>query len=82
MLLNVTKLQAMLAEVQAVLEHPIAWELKYGLVFSETCSRKVYRWFRELAVEFDYYDPDGSYEDDVRAFVSAFEHKMRDLGLA
>lgn len=47
------------------------WAAAYGLVFSKTCSQRAYTLFKELNVNFDYYDPDTSYEEDVEAFASA-----------
>jgi ATP:corrinoid adenosyltransferase len=39
-------------------------EEKYDMIFSDEISRKV---------NFDYYDPDTSYEEDVAAFMRGFE---------
>lgn len=47
------------------------WELKYELIFSPEISDRV----RALGLEPDYADPDGSYEDDVRAYVEALTSK-------
>lgn len=44
----------------------LTWEEKYDLIFSDKLSRKV----NDL---FSYYS-DGSYEDDVSAFMSAFKY--------
>jgi len=41
------------------------WEEKYDFIFSEQISKKVNHLF-------DYYDPDTSYEADVKAFMRAF----------
>jgi hypothetical protein len=51
-----------------------SWETKYELIFSDAISEKV---FRELRL--DYYDPDTTYEEDVTAFMNAFNQKMEDI---
>lgn len=43
------------------------WSEKYDMIFSEDISRKF---------NFDWYDPDCDYEDDVRAFMSALDEHM------
>lgn len=55
-------------------------EEQYDLIFSEHLSRTVFRLFRELGTELDYYDPDTSYEEDMDAFINAFQDKMDRLG--
>lgn len=44
------------------------WEEKYDLIFSEEISQKV---------PFDWYNPDMGYQDDVLAFVRAFDEYMK-----
>jgi hypothetical protein len=50
----------------------LTWNEKYDQIFSEKISRKVFDLIR-----LDYYDPDTSYEEDVRAFMSAFNERMK-----
>lgn len=60
----------------AIMELPNAsWEVKYDLLFPEII-RKVHA-LKEI--EFTYYDPDTSYEEDARAFVSALQHRADQL---
>lgn len=40
------------------------WKTKYELIFSEEVS---------LHFNFDWYDPDMDYEDDVKAFMNGFK---------
>lgn len=47
------------------------WEAKYDKIFS---IRK------EYCVNFDYYDPDTTYEEDVTAFMNAFKEKIEQYG--
>lgn len=44
------------------------WSDKYDMIFSEEVSRKF---------DFDWCDPDCSYEDDVIAFMNGFDEYMR-----
>jgi len=50
------------------------WEQKYDLIFSDSLSSVVFN-----QVYIDYYDPDTSYQEDVTAFVRAFNDKMKEL---
>lgn len=43
------------------------WEEKYDKIFSDKISKKVFS-----LTSLNYYDPDTSYEEDVTAFVNAF----------
>jgi hypothetical protein len=51
----------------------LTWDEKYDQIFSEKISRKVFDLIR-----LDYYDPDTSYEEDVSAFMRAFNERMKD----
>ena len=52
------------------------WKMKYDLIFSPGMSRRMH-----ALVPFEYYDPDTSYEEDVRAFCRAVEEKAEELRL-
>jgi len=45
----------------------LEWDQKYDMIFSEEISKKFI---------LDYYGPDTSYEEDVRAFMDALDHHM------
>lgn len=53
-------------------DNSLSWEDKYDKIFSDKISRKVFD-----LISLDYYDPDTSYEEDVSAFMSAFNEYMR-----
>lgn len=55
------------------------WSMTYDLIFSRDLSRQVFKLCSELGSSLDYCDPDTSYEEDVRAFVTAFNSKMAEL---
>lgn len=48
----------------------ITEEAKYDFIFSESISDELYK----IVPKFEYYDPDTSYEEDVDAFVNAFDN--------
>ena len=50
----------------------LTWDEKYDLIFSDKISRKVFK-----LINLNYYDPDTSYQEDVSAFMSAFNERMR-----
>jgi len=50
------------------------WATAYGLVFSKTCSLRANALFKELNVDFDYYDPDTTHQEDVEAFATALNN--------
>jgi hypothetical protein len=58
-----------------IVDSDASWETKFNLVFSDDLSLRVW----ELDSGFDYYDPDTTYEDDVRAFVEALQERVADL---
>jgi len=48
------------------------WEEKYHKIFSDKISIKVFS-----LITLNYYDPDTSYEEDVTAFVNAFNEYIK-----
>ena len=61
------------------MESDIGDKTKYRMIFSQYCSRKVIDLFKDLPVQFDYYDPDSSYTEDCNAFVSALTDHIAKL---
>ena len=47
------------------------WSFIYDYVFSESCYSAA-----QKILDFDYYDPDATYEEDVKSFVCAFDHEV------
>lgn len=45
------------------------WQFVYDQVFSSSISQAI----RNLGFDFEYNDPDGSYEDDVLAYIRALD---------
>lgn len=67
------RLKEIVVELREVLDdEDIDWEEKYDLVFDT--NKEVVRPLLETAVlRLDYYDPDTTYKEDARAYVSALE---------
>lgn len=55
--------------VRIVNSHSLSWEAKYDLIFSDNICQKT-------SGLFQWYDPDTSYEEDVKAFYNAFRDYM------
>lgn len=72
--MDITILRVLNQEANRIFESKADWETKYELIFSASISRKVFE-----QVRLDYYDPDTSYEEDVVAFMEAFNKKMARL---
>ena len=51
------------------------WERLYNFVFSDKISRVVY----SIIPDFNWYDPDTTYQEDVCAFIGAFLREMDEL---
>lgn len=57
--------------MEAVVASSMDWKDKFDMVFSDRVSGRFCEAMKSLGVSFTWDDPDGSYEDDVRAFVNA-----------
>ena len=56
----------------------LSWEEKYDEFFRETENESLaQKVFRMIRLD-NYVDPDGTYEEDVTAFMTAFNEKMKD----
>lgn len=65
---------ALAREAQRICDTDASWETKYDLIFSEALAKRM-----SALVRLDYYDPDTTYEEDVRAFCRAATEKADDL---
>lgn len=72
---SVDELRLILDEAKRIIVSTASWEIKYDLIFSEAISKRV-----SQLIRLEYYDPDTSYEEDVRAYVDALENKVAELG--
>jgi hypothetical protein len=64
-------------EIRKIHDHEGAlWETKYNLIFSDDLSGRI----ASLGISLtDYWDPDTSYEEDVKAYVQAVMVKADEL---
>ena len=56
-------------EAHEIINSNLSLNVKYDLIFSDDMSAKV---------KLDYYDPDTSYEEDVLAWIGAFDEYLKD----
>ncbi len=63
------------AAIKALMEHEaVDWSVLYDFVFSEETSGAIQAALHRLGYgRMDYYDPDSTYEEDVRAYFNALE---------
>jgi hypothetical protein len=71
------KLRQLVVELKEVLEdEELDWEKKYDLVF-DTHQQQVEDLLKEARLHLDYYDPDTTYEEDAKAYVSALDELVK-----
>lgn len=73
-------LKCAIDEVYELASSEMLWKRKFELIFSDNVSVQVRKWLDELELSFDWYDPDTSYEEDVKAYVRGLEDLERELG--
>ena len=66
------ELQRIYFKAKGVIASNMSWEAKYDLIFSPEISQEVFK----LSRDFDYCDPDTTYEEDVMAFFNSFEEYL------
>lgn len=73
------------AQVRALVDKALeqkdsrVWHDTFDQVFSDTRSSRIRELLRHFDVDFDYYDPDMDYDDDVLAFWHAFDEHIQKL---
>jgi maltooligosyltrehalose synthase len=60
---------------QKIMNSEADWETKFDLIFSDMIITKI----RKIDISIDWYDPDTSYEADVKAYVYALIEKATEL---
>lgn len=76
--MSIGKLEEILQVCEQIQDSNLDDEQKYDLIFSENVSRQVFSLCRDMGLSLDYYDPDTTYEEDVRAFVQALQDYVLD----
>lgn len=75
---NLKKILRLIDAAIVVFESSATWEIKYDAIF----GLKIPHTIEEAGFNFDWYDPDMDYEDDVTAFINAikeFKGKIGDI---
>ena len=76
-------LNALVTEAERIRDSGIEWDVIYNLIFfSSGISLQINVLMNELNISTSYYDPDTTYEEDVRAYVSDRREKVDDLMMA
>lgn len=70
---------ALAKRARNIVDSKLSWKDKYDLIFSQSISQPIFRFFKSMNLDFNYDDPDSSYEDDVLAFVRALESRLQEL---
>jgi len=52
-------------------EREMFWDRVYSQIFSPHISQRICQLLKDQGTPFDWYDPDTTYEEDVKAFVKA-----------
>jgi hypothetical protein len=65
--MNYKELKDIHKKAKKIVSSNLTWEEKYNIIFSEEISYKT---------DFDWVDPDMDYEDDVMAYMNAFDDCM------
>lgn len=63
-------------KAEKIFESTATWEMKYDLIFGMRIAQKI----RESDLSFDWYDPDTSYEEDVRYYMRALREFREGFG--
>jgi len=66
--MNYEEINEIYQKAKRIVASDLDWKEKYDMIFSDEISMKV---------QFDYYDPDMDYEDDVLAFMNGFDEYMK-----
>jgi maltooligosyltrehalose synthase len=73
---KIKEIVSQIKEADQIFNSTASWEIKYDAIF----AMEIHHLIREAGFTFEWYDPDSSYEDDVRCYFSALEKFKDDLG--
>jgi len=65
--MTLSELRELYSTAREIAQSGLSWGAKYDLIFSDEVSGKI---------KLDYRDPDLTYEEDVSAFMDAFDEYM------
>lgn len=64
--------------IEVIVASDADWEFKYDRVF-HIHANEIYPLLGKLGIDFDWYDPDMDYRDDVLAYAGALEDLKKNL---
>ena len=73
---KIQKIFDAIEQAEAIVDSNASWETKFNIVFAMGIHRDI----REIEPDFDWYDPDTSYQEDVSSYVLALREWRRDMG--
>lgn len=76
------ELRQLAATVEQIVGSTADWKTKYDLVFSDNVCVRIRQLLDELGCSLNYYDPDTTYEEDLRAYADALKEKMVQINAA
>lgn len=76
---DLSYLKKLIDYVKRITHSDLDDKMKYELIFSKNISDKISFLFDRLNIQFDYYDPDTSYEEDVLAFHYALQEQLEKM---
>jgi hypothetical protein len=72
------KLRGLIKEAEAIYDSPIRADRKYSVLFAHF-GDSISPILDQCGVDFDYYDPDSSYEEDTYALMDALRGVQQDI---
>lgn len=76
------QLAAVSFHLDTIVKSGLSWECKFDQVFKSEVQGMVLRLAQQTDFKLDWCDPDGSYEDDVLAYVRAVDDFLKRLRAA
>jgi len=76
---QLSKIHELIGDAITIAESSVEWDMKFDLIFSPAISERIARLMSDVGLSLDYYDPDASSEDDVRAYIGALNGVRRNI---
>jgi hypothetical protein len=73
---KIKQVSKLIDEAEVIFNSTATWEVKYSLIF----AMEIWKQINEAGYDFDWYDPDTSYEEDVTYYFHALKDFQNNLG--
>lgn len=73
---KIKELSKLIDEAEIVFNSTADWSIKYDAIF----AMNIWKQIREAGFDFEWYDPDTSYEEDVTYYFRALKEFQDNLG--